>query len=202
MAGQRDDLNRFATTGQLDFFDLKGTVEVALQQVSVLDVRFEATVAAGFHPGRTASVIVGDRTIGLIGELHPATAAAFDVEGVRVAAAEIDVEALVELSQRKDAPFGTPKFLPVEQDLAVVVAGERSAADVEAAIRGSAGPLLTDLVLFDVFQGEQIGLENKSLAYRLTFTSPGRALTDDDLVKVRAKIERTLKQQVGGRLRA
>ncbi|MEZ4665553.1 MAG: hypothetical protein R2835_02705 [Thermomicrobiales bacterium] len=92
--------------------------------------------------------------------------------------------------------------MPVEQDLAVVVANERPAAEVEAAIRGSAGPLLTGVVLFDVFEGEQIGEGNKSLAYRLTFTSPGRALTDDDLVKVRAKIERTLKQQVDGRLRA
>ncbi len=90
----------------------------------------------------------------------------------------------------------------MEQDLAVVVNDERAAADVEAAIRSGAGQMLTDLVLFDVFRGEQIGIENKSLAYRLTFTSPGRALTDDDLVKVRAKIERTLKQQVDGRLRA
>jgi phenylalanyl-tRNA synthetase beta chain len=202
MAGNRDDLDRFATAGQLDFFDLKGAVDGALQRVSVGNVRYEATVAPGFHPGRTASIIAGGRTIGLIGELHPSTAEAFDIEGTRVAVAEIDVEALVELSQRKDGSITTPKYLPVEQDLAVVVPNERAAADVEAAILGSAGPLLTDLVLFDVFQGEQIGARHKSLAYRLTFTSPGRALTDDDLVKVRAKIERTLKQQVDGRLRA
>jgi phenylalanyl-tRNA synthetase beta chain len=202
MAGNRDDLDRFATAGQLDFFDLKGAVDGALQRVSVGNVRYEATVAPGFHPGRTASIIAGGRTIGLIGELHPSTAESFDIEGTRVAVAEIDVEALVELSQRKGGSITTPKYLPVEQDLAVVVPNERAAADVEAAILGSAGPLLTDLVLFDVFQGEQIGAGHKSLAYRLTFTSPGRALTDDDLVKVRAKIERTLKQQVDGRLRA
>ncbi len=202
MAGNRDDLDRFATTGQLDFYDLKGVVEEALSQVNVRDVTFEATTVAGLHPGRTARVISGDRSIGVIGELHPTVSAAFGIEGVRVSVAEIDAEALVELSQSNKARISTPKFLPVEQDLAVVVSDERAAADVEAAIRGSAGQMLTDLVLFDVFRGEQIGTENKSLAYRLTFTSPGRALTDDDLVKVRAKIERTLKQQVDGRLRA
>ncbi len=202
MAGNRDDLDRFATAGQLDFFDLKGVIEVALEQVSVGAVRFEATTAAGLHPGRTALVLSGDRVIGLFGELHPAVAEAFGIEGARVSVAELDAEALVELSLRGEHAISTPKFLPVEQDLAVVVSSERAAADVEAAIRGSAGQLLTDLVLFDVFRGEQIGAENKSLAYRLTFTSPGRALTDDDLVKVRAKIERTLKQQVGGRLRS
>jgi len=202
MAGNRDELSRFASTGQLDFFDLKGAVEESLRQISVGEVRFEATTAPAFHPGRTARLIAGERAIGLIGELHPAAASAFGIEGVRVAVAEIDVDALVELSQRNDAPIATPKFLPVEQDLAVVVPNGRGAAEVETAIRSSAGPLLTGLVLFDVFRGEQIGAENKSLAYRLTFTSPGRALTDDDLVKIRAKIERTLKQQVDGRLRA
>lgn len=202
MAGSRDEIDRFATSGALDFFDLKGLIEEALRQVSVTDVRFEPATAPGFHPGRTARVYSGNRLIGITGELHPATVMAFDIENTRVVAAEIDVDALVELSHATGRSITTPKFLPVEQDLAVVVSNERGAADVEAAIRSGAGPLLTDLILFDVFQGEQIGADNKSLAFRLTFTSPGRALTDDDLVKVRAKIERTLKQQVDGRLRA
>jgi len=137
----------------------------------------------------------------LIGELHPEAARQFGIEGVRVLAGEIDAEALVELSQRRTSSISSPRFLPVEQDLAVVVAESTPASDIEAALRGGAGPLLTDIVLFDVFRGPQIGEENKSLAYRLTFTSPGRALTDADLVKVRGKIERTLKQQVAGRLR-
>ena len=202
VAGNRDDLDRFATSGQLDFFDLKGVVEEALRLVNVRNVSFEATTISGLHPARTARVISGERTIGVIGELHPSVATAFDIDGVRVSVAEIDVEALLQLSQSNDAGISSPKFLPVEQDLAVVVNDQQPASDVEAAIRGSAGQMLTDLVLFDVFRGDQIGTENKSLAYRLTFTSPGRALTDDDLVKVRAKIERTLKQQVDGRLRA
>jgi phenylalanyl-tRNA synthetase beta chain len=202
LAGNRDDLNRFTSNDQLDFFDLKGIVEAALAHIAVRDLRFEASTAPGLHPGRTARLLLGDEFVGLIGELHPKAAAAFGIEGVRVSVAEIDVEALVKRSVKLDSAISTPKFLPVEQDLAVVVPNERAAAEVEETIRGSAGQLLTGLVLFDVFRGEQIGAENKSLAYRLTFTSPGRALTDDDLVKVRAKIERTLKQQVGGRLRA
>jgi phenylalanyl-tRNA synthetase beta chain len=201
MSGNRDDLDRFATSGHIDFFDLKGTVEKALQQVSVQDVRFEPASAPGFHPGRTAKILAGQHVIGILGELHPSAAESFDIEGMRVSVAEIDAEALLSLSQRQDTAITTPKFLPVEQDLAVVVSNDRAAAEVEAAIRESAGPLLTGLVLFDVFRGDQIGAENKSLAYHLTFTSPGRALTDNDLVKVRAKIERTLKQKVGGRLR-
>lgn len=202
MAGLRDDLGRFASQGQIDFFDLKGVVEEALREVGVRETRFEPATSPGLHPGRTADIYSGETRIGRIGELHPAAAEAFGIEGLRVAVGEIDAEVLAALSQRPDTSITAPKFLPVEQDLAVVVDRQRSAAEVEAALRSGAGPLLTDIVLFDVFQGEQIGAENKSLAYRLTFTSPGRALTDDDLVNVRAKIERTLKQHVNGRLRA
>jgi phenylalanyl-tRNA synthetase beta chain len=200
MAGQRDEFDRFASNDTYDFFDLKGIVDEALRQVSVAGVAYEPFESPGFHSGRTARIRLGETTIGILGELHPETASAFGIDGIRVVAGEIDAEALLELSQRQSDAISSPRFLPVEQDLAVVVGESTPAADVETALRNGAGPLLTDIVLFDLFQGPQIGAENKSLAYRLTFTSPGRALTDDDLVKVRAKIERTLKQ-VGGKLR-
>ncbi|MCO5214720.1 MAG: hypothetical protein M9950_00950 [Thermomicrobiales bacterium] len=76
------------------------------------------------------------------------------------------------------------------------------ATDVEQALRRNAGPLLTDIMLFDVFEGEQIGADKKSLAYRLTFTAPDRALTDAELEKQRVKIQKGVKALVGGELRA
>src|SRR5690606_39074389 len=97
--------------------------------------------------------------------------------------------------------ISTPRYLPVEQDFAVVVAKSTPAADVEAALRTGAGPLLTNIRLFDLYEGPQIGEDRKSLAYRLTFTAPDRALTDNDLVKVRKRVEKTLRQQVDGALR-
>jgi phenylalanyl-tRNA synthetase beta chain len=201
LAGQRDELDRFSSNENVDFFDLKGIVDEALSQVGVAAVMYEPAESPGLHPGRTARVAVDDKPVGVIGELHPETAKAFGIDGPRVVVGEIDAEALVELSQRQSGAISSPRFLPVEQDLAVVVAESMPAATVETALRTGAGQMLTNLVLFDVFRGPQIGEENKSLAYRLTFTSPGRALTDDDLVKVRGKIERTLKQQAGGKLR-
>lgn len=202
MAGYRDDLDRFATGESIDFLDLKGIVEVLLPQIGVMNVRFEAAQAPALHPGRTARIVAGEETIGIVGELHPETAKSFGIEGTRCAIAEIDAETLGARSLRSGHPISAPRYLPVEQDLAVIVDEAVPAARVEEALRIGAGPLLTDIVLFDLFRGEQIGAANKSLAFRLTFTSPGRALTDDDLVKVRGKIERVLKQQVNGRLRA
>ena len=73
---------------------------------------------------------------------------------------------------------------------------------VAAALRESAGPLATNLTLFDIYRGSQLGEGKKSMAYRITFTAPDRTLTDTELVKVRGKIERVLKQRVAGVLRA
>jgi phenylalanyl-tRNA synthetase beta chain len=94
------------------------------------------------------------------------------------------------------------RFLPVEQDFAIIVDRSVPAVSVEQTLRRNAGPLLTGLTLFDVFEGPQIGDDKRSLAYRLTFTAPDRALTDAELVKVRKKIERGLQTQVQGSLRA
>ena len=88
-----------------------------------------------------------------------------------------------------------------KQDFAIVVAEETPASEVEAALLAGAGPLATGIALFDIYRGPQIGDNRKSLAYRVTFTAPDRALTDAELGKVRERIARTLRQRVGGELR-
>ncbi len=77
-----------------------------------------------------------------------------------------------------------------------------SAQSVAATLLDAGRPLATAAELFDIFRGEQIGAGKKSLAYRVTFVAPDRTLTDDDIVKFRKRIEKMLKQQVGGVLRA
>jgi phenylalanyl-tRNA synthetase beta chain len=96
----------------------------------------------------------------------------------------------------------TQRFLPVEQDFAIVVPEGVAAGDVEAALRSGAGPLASGFALFDIYRGPQIGDGNKSLAYRVVFTAPDRALTDAEVGKVREKIARELRKRVGGELRA
>jgi phenylalanyl-tRNA synthetase beta chain len=108
---------------------------------------------------------------------------------------------LREVAHPIPADISVPRFLPVEQDFAIVVTEEAPAAGVEAALRAGAGPLATAVTLFDIYRGPQIGDNRKSLAYRVTFTAPDRALTDAELGKVRDRIARSL-QKIGGELRA
>ena len=125
------------------------------------------------------------------------------VSDTRLAIAEINFERVLRFAgDEKRREVKVARFLPVEQDFAIIVDREVAAADVQSTLKSNAGPLLTNIVLFDVFEGEQLGENRKSLAYRLTFTAPDRALTDAELLKVRKRIERGIQTQVNGSLRA
>jgi phenylalanyl-tRNA synthetase beta chain len=202
LAGERDDVGLYAVPGGLDFFDLKGMVDALLQRLGVTGAEYQRIEHPAFHPGRAAGLFVAGARIGILGELRPDRAEAFAIETPRVAVAEIDLDQLRQVSHPVPQTITVPHFLPVEQDFAIVVAEETPAADVEAALRAGAGPLATGIALFDIYRGPQIGAQRKSLAYRVTFTAPDRALTDAELGKVREKIARTLRQRVGGELRA
>ncbi|MGH2616396.1 MAG: phenylalanine--tRNA ligase subunit beta, partial [Thermomicrobiales bacterium] len=204
LAGAREPLGRFSANdqGELDFFDLKGMIEAMLSRLGVEGAEFRRLEAPALHPGRSAGLYVGDAPIGLLGELRPDRAQAFGIETPRVAVAEIDLDALRAVSSPVPTNVSAPRFLPAEQDFAIVVAEETAASEVEAALLAGAGPLATGVALFDIYRGPQIGENRKSLAYRVTFTAPDRALTDAELGKVRDRIARSLRQRVGGELRA
>ena len=201
MTGRREPVDRFATEGELDYFDLKGAVDVLLDRLGVEGIRFERAEHGALHPGRAAALCLGDRMVGLLGELRPDRAAGFGLEEGRVCVAEIDLDALLGAARADGRDVAVPRFLPVEQDFAIVVEKSTPAADVQNALLAGAGPLATGVVLFDEYDKPPIPEGKKSLAYRVTFTAPDRALTDAELGKVRARIEKVLAQRVGGELR-
>jgi phenylalanyl-tRNA synthetase beta chain len=117
--------------------------------------------------------------------------------------AEIDVSALLELRPTLGGiQITADQYLPAEQDFSIVVDEGAAAGRVEEALRQGAGPLVTNVVLFDVYQGETLEPGKKSLTFRVTFTAPDRALTDKELAKNRTRIERSLSKELGASLRS
>jgi phenylalanyl-tRNA synthetase beta chain len=149
----------------------------------------ELTVRAGdlapWHPGRCAELLVGDRVVGHAGELHPRVLAALELPA-RTSAMELDVDAF----PAAPVPVGPPisAFPPVYTDVAYTVQADVPAATVEAALREGAGPLLESLQLFDLFAGQQLGADQKSLAYSLTFRAPDRTLTRQEVAEALASV--------------
>lgn len=205
-AGRRERFDRFHPErdggDDLDFFDLKGAVEAVLGAMGASHTVWERSDHPALHPGRAASLVLDGTRIGTVGEVRPDLARELGVEDVRLSVAELNLESVLSLTGDIGTPIPVERFLPVEQDFAIVVDTMVAAAEVEAALKRGAGPLLSTLVMFDVFAGEQLGHGKKSLAYRLTFTAPDRALTDAELTKVRKRIERSITQDLGATLRA
>jgi len=207
LAGMREPFDRFNPDQdgghQLDYFDLKGVLEIILKRLADVEVTWQRLEHPALHPGRSSEVLIDGRRVGVLGELRPDVATSVGIAETRVTIAEIDLTQLLpETSPRSTPAVTVDRFLPVEQDYAVIVDRKMPAADVHQALLYGAGPLVTDVSLFDVFEGPQLGENKKSLAFRVTFTAPDRALTDAELAKGRKRIEKTLAQRVGGSLRA
>lgn len=186
----------------MDYYDLKGVIEMLTQALALPDVSFQATDHNTFHPGRVALLIIGGQEIGVLGEVHPLVAEAFGMEGHPILAAELDLEALLAAVPMSHYPQSISRYEAVYQDIAVIVDEAIPAADVEAVIWQAGGELLRSVRLFDVYRGEQIGPGKKSLAYALAFQSDERTLRDKDVDKMRTKIVQALKKKLNATLRA
>ena len=183
---------------EADFYSAKGVLEGLLGALAV-EFRTEPGERPFLHPGRTATVIAGDRELGWIGELHPLVAREWDLAAAGVF--EIDLDLALELEPGEQPYRDVTTYPAVVQDIAVVAPEDVPAARIEQAVREGGGELLDTLRVFDLYRGEQVGEGNRSLALRLEFRSAERTLTDDDVAGLRKAIEGRL-AEIGGRLRA
>ncbi len=184
----------------IDFYDLKGVIESLLTGLNIGGAKYEAAQHPTYYPGRTARLIVGDKSIGLLGQLHPLVREAFDLPDQPVLAAELDIEALAACAPESIRISDVPRFPAVTEDLALIVE-DKVRADQAQAVIESVGGLLKSARLFDVFKGEQIGAGKKSLAYRLTYQAE-RTLTDADVLKVREAVIKRLREELGAVIRS
>lgn len=184
----------------VSFYELKGVVEQLLEQCGVAG-SFAPAGEPYLHPGRQAVVSVGDETLGVLGELHPETAAAFELEGRRVYVAELDADALERLTRRDIRFAPLPKYPAVQRDIALLVPKDMPAAMVEEAIRRHGGELVELVRLFDVYEGRQVATTHRSLTYSVRLRAKDRTLTDDEANAVMERIEGGLADELGVRRR-
>jgi phenylalanyl-tRNA synthetase beta chain len=195
-----------ADTSPMDFFDLKGTINAMFESLHLEDLRYEPNQHPTYHPGKCARILVGDRQLGVMGELHPKVRGNYDLPAsaadTPILAADLDLDLILAAVPERFDMRDVPPYPPVLEDLAIVVDESLPAVQVEAVIRKAGGKIVSDLRLFDVYRGEQTGSGKKSLAYSLTYQAPDRTLTDNEVAKVRQRIVSQLDQQLGAKLRS
>jgi phenylalanyl-tRNA synthetase beta chain len=181
-----------------DFFAIKGTLEALAAQLGAV-IEVEAAQEPFLHPGRAGWILVGGEPAGWIGELHPLVCRAWDLDAT--AGFEVDLAPLAAAS-----PYGREQYEDVisypavHQDVAVVVPAEVEAARVREAVLAGGGELLRSARVFDLYTGEQLGEDRKSLALRLEFRAADRTLTDEEVAGLRERITESV-AEIGGSLR-
>jgi phenylalanyl-tRNA synthetase beta chain len=183
----------------VDFFDVKADVEAVLGFAGALDdFRFVPGKHPALHPGQTARIERDGREVGYIGALHPELSKTLGLDRP-VFVFEL---VLADVAQGRLPKFHElSRFPEVRRDLALLADREVAATAVMDVIRENAGEWLTDLRLFDVYQGKGIDPHRKSLAVGLTWQHPSRTLTDDEVNASTQQILTSLEERLNATLR-
>ena len=208
--------------GGCDFYTIKGMIEQLLDKLRVYNVEYsrfdtEREVNCGelpsaegtksgeyyeneaFHPGRSAYITVGDKIIGIIGEVHPTVQENYSI-GEKTYVAKLDIELLMALADEKITYKALPKFPASTRDISVLVDDSVPAADLEKAIRKGVGKILEKVTLFDVYKGKQIAEGKKSVSYSVSMRSHDGTLTDEQADSAMKKALKAL-AELGAELR-
>lgn len=185
---------------EYDFYYLKGIVEELLAELKISDAAYVPCKDNSiYHPGRAAYLYLGGQKAGVFGEVHPAIADHYGLED-RIYVAEIDVDVLIAVGTGAIQVKSLPKFPASTRDMAVVVSEAVAASDLEKAIWETGCELLSDVKIFDVYQGGQIAEGYKSIAFALTFQAD-RTLTVEEVGAEYDKIFGTLQQKFDASMR-
>ncbi|MVF12946.1 phenylalanine--tRNA ligase subunit beta [Ketobacter sp. MCCC 1A13808] len=190
--GGESDESWFGKARPVDFYDAKGDVEALLALTGGEHVyRFESGAHPALHPGQTAVIKRGDEVVGFLGALHPSVQKSLDLpQKAFLYELALDGIRCRSLPQFKELS----KYPEVRRDFAVIVDEKISAQSILKNVREMAGDLLTGLVLFDVYQGDNLEAGKKSIAFGITLQDPNRTLQDEDINPLVERVVSRLKE--------
>ncbi len=197
VGGSQEGRWREPTQEPVDFFDAKGFLEEIFERTRAR-VEFRPGQEFGMLSSRTAELYSSGARVGVIGQVHPQVATAFEIDGP-VFLFEIDIAALLQGIEHEISHSSPSRFPAVLQDIALLVDSEVSAARVQELIASSS--LVSAVQLFDVYEGTPLPAGKRSLAFAVDFQTSDRTLTDADVAEARQRIIRRLENEVGAQLR-
>lgn len=197
ITGRRLDRWARPSSEWLDFFDAKAYVEDLLHGLGVT-ATYDRADEYALVPGRTAAIVAGGRRVGVLGQVHPDTAAQFEIEQ-ETYIFEIVLDELLPLLGGARKAASVSRFPGVEQDIALIVDRDLTAGALVDAIRQ--GTLVRAAEVFDVYTGDQVPAGKKSIAIAVTYQADDHTLTDDEVAKAQRRVVERLKREFGAELR-
>lgn len=181
----------------VDFFDMKGEVERVLASAR-LQASYVRSQRVWLHPGQSAEVVVSGASIGYFGRLHPSLEAALDLGITWVC--ELDLDVLLQSYVSNFTELS--RFPSLRRDIAVLIGANIGIDDIQHTIQTSAGELLTQSWLFDVYTGQGIETGQRSLAFALLWQHPDRTLEDAEIKEGVQRVVDALQHTYKATLRA
>ena len=196
--GERLPENWANERASVDFFDLKGDVERVLEHAGFTSVRYQNADDPVLHPGQSATVWSGETMLGRLGRLHPELEHRLDLKAP-VFLFELDGEKM--LAHRHPAHRPISRYPSVRRDLSLELDAHIPAAAVRTCVERTLGDAMGDFRLFDVYHGEGIDSNKKSVAVGLTLQDHSRTLTDTDINALIDAAVSALEKDLGARRR-
>lgn len=182
------------------FFNLKGIVEVIIEEFALENISLRRSESTFFHPGKSAEVLIGKKVLATFGEVHPQVLSNYSMDKPSYVL-EMDLKLLFDAADLERKYSEIPKYPSVTRDIAVLIDDSVLVQDMENIFRKQGGSLLESYKLFDVYKGKQLPEGKKSVAYNLVYRNKEKTLTDNEVNKVHEKIVRTLEHVLGASLR-
>ena len=187
--------------GDCDYLDLKGIVENVIDGLGITKAKYvRESENPSYHPGKTASLMVRNKKVGVFGEILPDVTESYGID-VDCYVAELDLDVLFEASSTTKTYKPLPKFPAVTRDIALLCDDSILVAEIEETIRKAGGNLVEKVQLFDIYKGAQIPEGKKSIAYAIAYRDEKKTLEDKDIAKVHDKILKALEHKLGAVLR-
>ena len=181
---------------KVDFYVIKGIIENLLDYAGFRNrYDFVCDSICNMHPGMSARIILDREQIGIIGRVHPSTLKD-DVYVAEVSLTKL-IKPIKPIKYKESS-----KYPEIRKDMAFIVGKDISSKEIETEIKRAGGRLLTNIDVFDVYTGENVGDSEKSIAYNLTFSSIDRTLTDDEVMEVFNNIINKVETKLGVKLRS
>jgi len=190
------------TSQTVDFYDAKGAVEVLLMNLGIRDLRWSEKASAPYlNPEAAARIYAADVYLGDLGEVDPGVLESFDLKGP-VYLFDIDFDLLMEktVSVKKFQPL--PRFPAINRDLAIVVSDSVAAQDLLDYLDEHRPQYAESITLFDQYRGTQLAKGRKSLAFRITYRSEERSLTDLEVNEIHTDLSQKVVDAFEAQLRA
>ena len=183
------------SSGARSFYELKGYVDEFLNGLGITDFYYDHSFSQEqevhgriLHTGRRANIFVDGKFAGFAGEVHPAWISKFDIKG-KVYAAELDFSKILQSAQEEHIYEKPSKYPEIVRDISLFVPRDVMVADILNLINNSAGELLRDADLFDIYEGENVPEGLKNIAFHLIFQSYERTLTSDEIDAIMKRIK-------------